>query len=136
MREINYIVVHCTATQPEASVKAIQKFWREERGWKNPGYHFLIDRFGIVHTLAPLEQVVNGVKGFNSQSVHVSYIGGITKAGKPYDTRTNEQKTSMFNLLMILRQKFPDAIIQGHKDFSNVNKACPSFEAKDEYKFI
>jgi N-acetylmuramoyl-L-alanine amidase len=31
---------------------------------------------------------------------------------------------------------FPNAIIQGHKDFPNVAKACPSFDAKAEYKNI
>jgi len=28
------------------------------------------------------------------------------------------------------------AIIQGHKDFPNVAKACPCFDAKSEYKNI
>jgi hypothetical protein len=34
------------------------------------------------------------------------------------------------------KRKYPDAVIQGHKDFPNVNKACPSFDAKKEYAHI
>jgi len=31
------------------------------------------------------------------------------------------------------KKQFPNAIVQGHKDFKGVVKACPSFEAKKEY---
>jgi len=38
------------------------------------------------------------------------------------------------DLLTKLKKEFPKAIIQGHRDFPNVKKACPSFNAKEEYK--
>jgi N-acetylmuramoyl-L-alanine amidase len=34
------------------------------------------------------------------------------------------------------KKKYPTAIIQGHRDFSGVNKACPSFDAKKEYASV
>ena len=135
MRDIKYIVVHCTATQPETEKKAILDYWKNNLCWKNVGYHYLIDRFGVIHELARLDQITNGVKGFNSQSVHVSYIGGIDRQGKPKDTRTPNQKYALEVILSDLKNKFPNAIIQGHRDFG-VNKACPSFDAKTEYKNI
>lgn len=136
MRDIKYIVVHCTATQPETEKRAILDYWKNNLKWKNVGYHYLIDRFGVIHELARLDQITNGVKGFNSVSVHLSYIGGIDTKGKPKDTRTPNQKYAMEVLLYELRKKFPKAKIQGHRDFPNVNKACPSFDAKTEYKNI
>ena len=136
MRKINYIAIHCTATQPEASIASIQNYWKNNLGWKNPGYHYIIDRFGNVVNLLPIELVSNGVQGYNSQTINISYVGGIDKSGKPKDTRTEAQKQSILKLLKELRVKFPKAKIQGHRDFPNVKKACPSFDAKKEYSLI
>lgn len=136
MRNINYIAIHCTATQPETPIQSIQNYWKNNLGWKNPGYHYIIDRFGNVVNLLPIELVSNGVQGYNSQIINISYVGGIDKSGKPKDTRTEEQKQSILKLLKELRVKFPKAKIQGHRDFPNVKKACPSFDAKKEYSLI
>ena len=136
MRNINYIAIHCTATQPETSIASIQNYWKNNLGWKNPGYHYIIDRFGNVVNLLPIELVSNGVQGYNSQTINISYVGGIDKSGKPKDTRTEAQKQSILKLLKELRVKFPKAKIQGHRDFPNVKKACPSFDAKKEYSLI
>ena len=136
MRNINYIAIHCTATQPETSIQSIQNYWKSNLGWKNPGYHYIIDRFGNVVNLLPIELVSNGVQGYNSQTINISYVGGIDKSGKPKDTLTEAQKQSILKLLKELRVKFPKAKIQGHRDFPNVKKACPSFDAKREYSLI
>ena len=136
MRNINYIAIHCTTTQPETSIDSIQNYWKNNLGWKNPGYHYIIDRFGNVVNLLPIELVSNGVQGYNSQTINISYVGGIDKSGKPKDTRTEAQKQSILKILNELRVKFPKAKIQGHRDFPNVKKACPSVDAKKEYSLI
>jgi N-acetylmuramoyl-L-alanine amidase len=136
MREIKYIVIHCTATQPNTKKQAILNYWKNTLKWKTVGYHRLIDANGIIHELAKYEQITNGVKGYNSESIHFSYIGGIDEAGKPKDTRTAKQKESLLYLIKQAKEQFPNAIIQGHRDFKGVVKACPSFDAKNEYKNI
>lgn len=130
MREIHYIVLHCTATRPEATVKAIQRYWREVLKWKSPGYHYIIQANGFVRLLLSENKIANGVKGFNTNAIHISYIGGIDEKGIPEDTRTPAQLFAMKNLVKILHAKYPMAVIQGHRDFPNVKKACPSFDAK------
>ena len=101
-----------------------------------PGYHFIIKLDGEVVNLLSIEQVSNGVAGFNSQTINISYIGGVDPKNTPLDTRTPQQKASLLKLLKELKQKFPTATIQGHRDFPNVHKACPSFDAKKEYKDV
>jgi len=133
MRNIEYIVIHCTATSPEVKKESILNYWKNTLKWKSVGYHRLIDKHGIINELANYEQVTNGVKGYNSNSIHFSYIGGIDSNGKPKDTRTDKQKESLLYLIKQARKLYPKAIIQGHKDFKGVAKACPSFEAKKEY---
>ncbi|MFV8351561.1 N-acetylmuramoyl-L-alanine amidase [Flavobacterium sp. XS2P14] len=136
MRNIKYIAVHCTATAQTATVENIQKYWREHLGWQMPGYHFIIKANGQIAHLLDIEKVSNGVKGFNSETINISYIGGVDFKNIAKDTRTPEQKATLLKLLREMKNKFPKAIIQGHRDFPNVAKACPSFDAKNEYKNI
>lgn len=144
MRNIKYIAVHCTASsQSWGKMELEQEFKR--KGWKNPGYHFVVLKDGRIIQMLEEEKVSNGVKGFNSVSINVAYVGGIDANGKATDNRTQEQKYSLRSLLRILKQKYPKAVIQGHRDFSpdkngdgkisqnEYIKMCPCFNAKDEY---
>jgi N-acetylmuramoyl-L-alanine amidase len=133
MRKIDYIVIHCTATQPNATKQSILNYWKNTLKWKTVGYHRLIDANGVIHELEKYENPTNGVKGFNANSIHFSYIGGVDALGKAKDTRTIKQKESLLQLIKQAKKQFPNAIVQGHKDFKGVVKACPSFEAKKEY---
>ena len=136
MREIKYIAVHCTATPQTATVSSIQNYWKNVLKWKVPGYHFIIKSNGEVVQLLEIEKVSNGVKGFNSVSINISYIGGVDSQNKPIDNRTEAQKKALLDLLKKLKKQFPKAVIQGHRDFPGVKKACPSFDAKKEYEHL
>ena len=136
MREIKFLAVHCTATPQTATVSSIQNYWKNVLKWKMPGYHFIIKPNGEVVQLLEIEKVSNGVKGFNSVSINISYIGGVDSKNKPIDNRTEAQKKALIDLLKKLKKQFPKAIIQGHRDFPEVKKACPSFNAKTEYKHL
>lgn len=136
MRNIKYIAVHCTATSQKTSISAIQSYWRKQLGWKMPGYHFIILPDGTAAQLLPIEEVSNGVKGFNSVLINIAYLGGVDAKNKPLDNRTPQQKATLLELLKKYKKQFPKAIIQGHRDFPNVKKACPSFDAKKEYQSL
>lgn len=143
MRKIKYIAVHCTAGSQKATVNDLLAEFKR-KGWKAPGYHYVITADGKIHQLLDTEKVSNGVKGYNSVTVNIAYTGGMDGV----DNRTDEQKKSFVTLLKLLRKRYPDAVIQGHRDFSpdlNGNgkieksewiKMCPSFDAKTEYKDI
>ncbi|MCI7747795.1 MAG: N-acetylmuramoyl-L-alanine amidase [Prevotella sp.] len=143
MRKIKYIAVHCTAGSQKSTVNDLLAEFRK-KGWKAPGYHYVITADGKIHQLLDTEKVSNGVKGYNSITVNIAYTGGIDGV----DNRTDEQKKSLVVLLKLLRKQYPDAVIQGHRDFStdrNGNgkieknewiKKCPGFDAKTEYKGI
>lgn len=127
MREIRFIVIHCTATRQDATVTSIRRYWKS-LGWKNPGYHYLIEASGTVHILQPHSGIANGVAGYNAHALHVSYIGGVDVSGKPVDNRTEAQRKKMLELVKRLRAEYPRAKVLGHRDFPDVRKACPSFD--------
>ncbi|MCU7615658.1 N-acetylmuramoyl-L-alanine amidase [Chryseobacterium sp. PBS4-4] len=136
MRSIKYLVLHCTATPQNTTIESIKNYWKNTLGWKSPGYHFMIKADGEVVNTLPIEQISNGVAGYNTPSIHISYIGGVDQNEKPIDNRTDAQKASQIKLLKELRKKFPNAEIKGHRDFPKVNKACPSFDVKAWLKSI
>jgi len=135
MRKINKIIVHCTATPEEREVTTedLYKWHVKERGWRDIGYHFFIDICGEVHECRPVEQTGAHTKGHNWDSIGVCYAGGLDKDLKTKDTRTEEQKESLIDLLCQLKDTY-GGIVYGHRDFST--KDCPSFDAKTEYENI
>ena len=96
-RNIKYIAVHCTAGSQKTTIPALLAVFKA-RGFNAPGYHYVISADGVIHQLLGEDQVSNGVKGFNSVSINVAYIGGvISQEGvlKSVDNRTPEQKASI-----------------------------------------
>lgn len=161
MRKINRIVLHCTSGWNTQSTQSIKDYWKKNLGWKQVGYHKLISNDGTIEDLAPLSTITNGVQGYNSDSVHICYKGGlkeITKDGKYIygDTRSTKQKEAFYKAIQdVLEelskyQNIDDVVICGHRDLSpdlNGNgkieerewvKTCPTFDAMsmDEYGWI
>jgi N-acetylmuramoyl-L-alanine amidase len=126
MRRIDFIVLHTTATPLTTTVESIKSHWRNVLGWKTVGYHFIIEANGKVHELQPLDKPTNGVKGYNANSIHIATIGG-----HKVDDRTPKQKTELYFLIKVLQQKFPNAKLLGHRDFPNVAKSCPRYNAEE-----
>ena len=146
-RTIKYIFVHCTAGSQRQTLADLQREFRK-KGWKNPGYHYVVFPDGSVQQLLDEVGVANGVKGYNKYSIHVAYVGGIDAAGKPIDNRTQAQKAKLRALLKLIHKRYPTARILGHRDISpdkNHNgrvdpweriKECPCFDAIPEYADI
>lgn len=147
MRSIKRIFVHCTAGSQRQKIADLQAEFKR-KGWKHPGYHYVIQADGTITQLLGEQFVSNGVKGYNSTAVNVAYMGGIDAQGNAVDNRTPEQKASLVKLLKELKGRYPKAEILGHRDISpdtNGNgivdpwervKECPCFDAKVEYKDI
>ena len=152
MRTITRIFVHCTASwQNTTTVESLKAEFRQ-KGWKAPGYHWVIFPNGKVVQMLSEELVANGVKDYNAHSIHVAWVGGIEKnaIGKiiSVDNRTANQKLALFDILTKLKMKYRSAQIMGHRDISpdlNHNgvidpweriKDCPCFDAMVEYMDI
>lgn len=151
-RTITKLIVHCTAT-PEGedhSIDAIDQSHKarnfscyidpDTKQKRHIGYHYIILRDGTTVRCRPENVRGCHASNHNHDSIGVCYIGGCppravkdwNKQGK--DTRTEEQKASLRTLLKELRARYPKAEIYGHRDFAA--KACPSFDAKTEYKHL
>lgn len=135
-RNIKEIIIHCADT-PEGkdfTVDDIRK-WHLQRGFSDIGYHYVIYRDGSVHNGRDVNVAGAHCTNHNSISIGICYIGGREAVGtKPKDTRTEAQKKALVDLLKSLKRIYPNATIHGHREFAA--KACPSFDAKQEYSNI
>ncbi|MCM1032375.1 MAG: N-acetylmuramoyl-L-alanine amidase [Odoribacter sp.] len=135
-REINLIVVHCTATPEGRDVTAADvDRWHRQRGFLKIGYHYLVRLDGSVETGRDENETGAHCSGHNSRSIGVVYAGGLDKSGRhPADTRTPAQREALIKLLRRLKARYPDAEIRSHRDFAP--KACPCFDATAEYSCL
>ena len=132
MRPINKVIIHCSATPEGRDVKTKEiKKWHLSNGWADIGYHYVIELDGEVVEGRPVELVGAHCVGQNKFSIGICYVGGMNKTmSKPKDTRTEEQKESIIELIKKLRGHYGDLTIHGHNEY--YNKACPSFDVANE----
>ena len=138
MRKINKLIVHCTATPEfkDFTLEDVRGWHVKGNGWSDIGYHYLIKLNGTVELGRPVKKPGAHVAGHNKDSIGIAYVGGMDNQMEEWiDTRTDEQKDSLFNLLMDLKFEFPNAVVYGHNDFTD-KKVCPCFDAKKEYSEI
>lgn len=131
--DVQFIAVHCSATGPAADIGVAEiDRWHRDRGWGSCGYHFVIRRDGKLEAGRSL--LVRGIHiaGYNHNSIGVCLVGGTdgTKAQKPQANFTPQQLATLRSVLDQLKAQYPQAAIQGHRDFPNVAKACPCFDVK------
>ena len=106
--------------------------WHKQRGWSGIGYHFVVGLNGNIEYGRDLDKTGAHVKGHNTGSIGICYIGGLDSVSKTAkDTRTSEQKESLLDLIKTLKKLHPQATVHGHNEFSS--KACPCYDANAEY---
>ena len=126
MREIDDIIIHCTATRKNRhhTVEEIRK-WHLQRGFDDIGYHYVIYLDGTVHIGRPVEIVGAHAYGHNQHSIGICYVGGLDRRGRPANTLNRAQERSLVTLIRVLQSLFPQAGLHGHNEYSD--KECPCF---------
>ena len=133
MRDLNRIILHCSATKEgqDFSAATIRGWHVNGRGWRDIGYHWVIRLDGSIEVGRPLDEKGAHTKGHNKDSVGVCYIGGLDENGKPKDTMNPEQEKAWRMIVLSLRTLYGDLTIHGHNVFAS--KACPSFIVKEKF---
>lgn len=135
-RSITEIIVHCTATKRGQNVTVSQiDQWHKQRGFRCIGYHYVVYLDGSVHAGRNVDEVGAHCTNHNAHSIGVCYVGGLASDAKtPEDTRTLAQKAALLDLIRRLKRIYPHAVVHGHRTYAP--KACPCFDADNEYKNV
>ena len=104
MKEVLWLVVHCTATKPnvQVTVEDLDRM-HAARGWARCGYHWVIQPDGTIQAGRPETMAGAHLRHYNQHAIGICYVGGKDKKGKDADTRTPEQKAALHFLLRHLK---------------------------------
>lgn len=142
-RKTLYLNIHCTASREDLDLSGewFENFFANDRGWSKNGYNVLVLLDGTAYVMEPYnldgyttwDEVSYGVRGRNSVSINIAYVGGVDKYMRPKDTRKVKQMRTLDQLCHEIKCAMPWIIVQGHRDNPGVNKSCPSYEVKTDY---
>lgn len=134
------IIIHCAATRPDwmageplrAKVDEIRRWHMSPpNNWRDIGYHYVIDRDGLVARGRAETTVGAHVAGRNTGTIGVCLIGG--HGSKPDDDFqqhfTVAQERALVALIADIRTRADIRVISGHNQYSS--KACPGFRVPD-----
>jgi N-acetylmuramoyl-L-alanine amidase len=122
MRQVNRIIVHCSATADDLDVDAytIRK-WHLDRGWNDIGYHYVIRRDGTIEEGRPEGVPGAHTKGFNHDSIGVCWVGDKYVGWWQY--------ISLLHTCADLCNKYGVKVedVTGHYEYTD-QKTCPNLD--------
>lgn len=128
-KETTHIILHCSAT-PENKNYTVEQIHQMhlKREFTCIGYNFYIDLNGDIYEGRGEKYQGAHCTNHNSKSIGICYCGGCDKDMKAKDTRTDNQKESLFELVEYLLKKYHLTINDVHCHNEYAAKACPSFK--------
>ena len=131
MRQIDSIVIHCTATPNLQDIGFTEiNTGHKQRGWRDPagvscGYHFLIRRNGVIEVGRTPDMIGAHVEGANSRSLGVALIGT--------SSFNTSQIESLRRLVKSLTTQYPGAKVYPHNWYPSAKKqgkTCPVIDLR------
>jgi N-acetyl-anhydromuramyl-L-alanine amidase AmpD len=133
---VTEIILHCADTRPgwmvgrpiSEKVAEIRRWHVEQRGWRDIGYHWLIDRDGAVAPGRRETEIGAHVESHNRGTLGICLLGGFgASADDPFDKNfTAAQAASVRRLISEIKGRTAIGRVSGHNDYAV--KACPGFQ--------
>ena len=136
-KDVKKLIIHCSASQDSLDIgareikilhmldKKLKVEWNGKfvngRGWSDIGYHYVIRRNGLVEKGRSLDIMGAHVRGHNSDSIGLCWIG--------LNDMTPKQLKSLKSTVKMLMIKYKLNIddVFGHYEFDK-NKTCPNID--------
>ena len=128
----DFLAIHCAATRPSHNVTAAEiDEWHKAKGWNGIGYNYFIQRGGLVEDGRPRDDQGAHVSGYNAVSLGICMAGGVKEEDglTAENNFTGEQWKALDSLVERMVRCYGSSVVQGHRDFPQVAKECPSFDA-------
>ncbi|NEY92251.1 N-acetylmuramoyl-L-alanine amidase [Tabrizicola oligotrophica] len=136
---VTEIILHCADTRPDwmagrplaEKVAEIQRWHVQERGWRDIGYHWVIDRDGAVAPGRRETEIGAHVEGHNRGTIGICLLGGYgAKADDPFERNfTPAQAVAARRLIGAIKGRAAIQKVSGHNNYAM--KACPGFRGAE-----
>ena len=115
-KEIDLIVLH-HAAHPTCSLEDIHQ-WHMDKGWGGIGYHYFIDKKGLIFKGRPDNTIGSHCKGYNDTSLGICMQGNFM-----VESMSEEQTKSLEWLLNKLCLQYAILVVKNHRDLKSTD--CP-----------
>jgi len=126
LQEVAHITVHHSASASDTTLEEIRQ-WHRQKGWRDCGYHFVIESDGEVRHGRPLSKMGAHVRNHNERNIAICVVGDNTVQGSSW---TAAQCLSLRELCYSLRRVYnlePTDIL-GHRDWDGAKTECPGVD--------
>tara|TARA_R110002020_G_scaffold461823_4_gene680997 strand:+ start:1452 stop:1871 length:420 start_codon:yes stop_codon:yes gene_type:complete len=137
MRKINQIIIHCSYTRPSqgVSIEDIKRWHVQENGWREIGYHYVIERDSSIARGRQESEIGAHARGSNDDSLGVCLVGGMSEDGSPEFNYTQGQMMALNSLIHAIKSDHGKGVlISGHNEHDN-NKSCPCFNVNSYFRY-
>ena len=135
---VTEIILHCADTRPDwmdghplvEKVAEIRRWHVQQRGWRDIGYHWVIDRDGAVAPGRPETEIGAHVERHNRGTIGICLLGGYSAEGDDEFDRnfTPAQAAAARRLIREIKGRATIQKVSGHNDYTA--KACPGFRVR------
>lgn len=136
---VTEIILHCADTRPEwmagrplaEKVAEIRRWHVQQRGWRDIGYHWVIDRDGNFAIGRRETEIGAHVEGHNRGTIGICLLGGYgASASDPFGKNfTAAQAAAVKRLISVIKGRTAIEKVSGHNDYAA--KACPGFKVRN-----
>ena len=135
---VTEVILHCADTRPDwmngrplsEKVAEIRRWHVQQRGWRDIGYHWVIDRDGKVASGRREAEIGAHVEGHNRGTIGICLLGGFgASADDPFAKNfTAAQAAAAKRLIAEIKGRTAIRKVSGHNDYAE--KACPGFKVR------
>lgn len=136
LTSVKYLAIHHTAGPDTQTPVQIANFHINSNGWGGIGYHFLVDKDGVVYYVGDISTARANVANLNDQVIGICLIGSFMGGKEP----SSEQLSSVRKLCEFFISNYPELTnlnsfsqVMGHKELPGQSTACPG-EAWNQWK--
>lgn len=127
LAQVNYLAIHSTNGPDTQTPQDIARVHININGWAGIGYHFLIDKAGLVYYVGDISTARANVANLNEQVIGIGLIGNFVSGVLP----SKQQLDSAHKLCEFLLN-YPNLPsvrswdkLRGHKELPNQTTNCP-----------
>jgi N-acetyl-anhydromuramyl-L-alanine amidase AmpD len=126
LNKITRIVIHHSSGPETQDIDDLINKQCENRKWPGCGYHYIIAFDGTIYQTNKLNKIVNGVRNFNTPSIHICMVGNFSQI--------EPSKAQYYSLRLLTRQLRKEVttieIINLHKDKNRTHCPGKNFNSK------
>ncbi len=128
LSQVKYLAIHHSASPDTQTPPEIANYHINSNGWGGIGYHFLVDKNGVVYYVGDISTARANVANLNDAVIGICLIGNFIRGRTP----TDEQLNSLKKLCGFFINDYPDLInlnsdevVLGHQELPGQATICP-----------